>query len=91
MYTNTNKLFTLYGPQAARVFFGDGLFDLAAEKDEEATAFAMTVARIRNAYKFDDEETNPGCIRSPVFINSCHANLDTSVKVYSFSLLPSNQ
>ncbi|XP_071809737.1 phosphatidylinositol 4-phosphate 3-kinase C2 domain-containing subunit beta-like isoform X3 [Asterias amurensis] len=67
--------------EATRVFFGDGLFDLAAEKDEEATAFAMTVARIRDAYKYDDEETNPGCIRSPVFINSCHANLDTSVKV----------
>ena len=46
-YANITYKFCMpnYIPQAARVFFGDGLFDLAAEKDEEATAFAMTVAR----------------------------------------------
>ena len=28
------------------MFFGDGLFDLAAEKDEEAAAFSASVARL---------------------------------------------
>ncbi|XP_022083711.1 phosphatidylinositol 4-phosphate 3-kinase C2 domain-containing subunit beta-like isoform X2 [Acanthaster planci] len=67
--------------EAARVFFGDGLFDLATEKDEEASAFSATVARIRNHYNADDAVTNPGYIHSPVFINHYHADMETSVKV----------
>ncbi len=31
--------------QPEKAFFGDGLFDLAAERDEEAVAYAETVRR----------------------------------------------
>ena len=31
--------------QPEKAFFGDGLFDLTAERDEEAIAFADTVRR----------------------------------------------
>ncbi|XP_038054039.1 phosphatidylinositol 4-phosphate 3-kinase C2 domain-containing subunit beta-like isoform X2 [Patiria miniata] len=78
---STYTLSTGRKTEAARVFFGDGLFDLATEKDEEASAFSATVARIRNCYNYDDPVTNPGYIHSPVFVNHCHAYMETSVKV----------
>lgn len=46
------------------LFFGDGLFDVAKERNEEATAFSAMMTELRSAYRWDDG-TNPGHVISP--------------------------
>ncbi len=47
------------------LYFGDGIFDLTEERNEEAIAFCNSVAELRKIYKFNDEATNPGFISNP--------------------------
>lgn len=46
------------------LFYGDGLFDVAKERNEEATAFSAAMTKIRSDFRWDDE-TNPGHVVSP--------------------------
>lgn len=46
------------------LFYGDGLFDVAKERNEEAAAFSVTMTKLRSDFHWDDE-TNPGHVISP--------------------------
>jgi len=46
------------------LFYGDGLFDVAKERNEEATAFSAMMTELRSNFRWDDE-TNPGHVISP--------------------------
>ena len=46
------------------IFYGDGLFDVAKERNEEATAFSEMMSRLRSNVHWDDQ-TNPGHVISP--------------------------
>lgn len=46
------------------LFFGDGLFDVAKERDEEAAAFSAMMTKLRSNFRWDDS-TNPGHVISP--------------------------
>ncbi|XP_066278621.1 phosphatidylinositol 4-phosphate 3-kinase C2 domain-containing subunit beta-like [Branchiostoma lanceolatum] len=71
--------------QANRVFFGDGLFDLAQERDEEASIFAQVVSRLRMEYKYDHATTNPGHLVSPI-LRYQHCREDSTLKVIIHTL-----
>ena len=46
-------------------FFGDGLFDVSKERNEEITAFSINVSELRSKFCWHDH-TNPGYLFSPV-------------------------
>ncbi|CAH1258936.1 PIK3C2B [Branchiostoma lanceolatum] len=71
--------------QANRVFFGDGLFDLAQERDEEASIFAQVVSKLRMEYKYDHATTNPGHLVSPI-LRYQHCREDSTLKVIIHTL-----
>ena len=52
--------------QNTKLYFGDGIFDLTDERNEEAIAFCDSVADIRNFYKFENSDTNPGFVSDSV-------------------------
>lgn len=63
------------------LFYGDGLFDVAKERNEEATAFSAMMTGLRSSFRWD-EETNPGHVISPTipydhetFPNSTEASI----------------
>ncbi|XP_077994374.1 phosphatidylinositol 4-phosphate 3-kinase C2 domain-containing subunit beta-like [Glandiceps talaboti] len=67
--------------QAERIFFGDGLFDLAEEKDEESTAFCESIASFRSHYEYSNTITNPGHVISPIFVHPFSSGFESSVKL----------
>ncbi|XP_078670820.1 phosphatidylinositol 4-phosphate 3-kinase C2 domain-containing subunit beta-like isoform X2 [Branchiostoma floridae x Branchiostoma belcheri] len=71
--------------QANRVFFGDGLFDLAQERDEEASIFAQVVSKLRMEYKYDHATTNPGHLVSPI-LRYQHCREESTLKVVIHTL-----
>ena len=46
------------------IFYGDGLFDVAKERNEEAAAFSRMMTELRSDFRWD-EATNPGHVISP--------------------------
>lgn len=63
------------------IFYGDGLFDVAKERNEEAIAFSKMMTDLRSNFCWD-EETNPGHVISPTipydhetFPNSTEASI----------------
>ncbi|XP_070562240.1 phosphatidylinositol 4-phosphate 3-kinase C2 domain-containing subunit beta-like isoform X2 [Ptychodera flava] len=76
--------------QADRVFFGDGLFDLAEEKDEEATAFCETIANFRSNYESDNRTTNPGHVVSAIFQHPYSTGFERSVELVVHSTISSD-
>ncbi|XP_030844663.1 phosphatidylinositol 4-phosphate 3-kinase C2 domain-containing subunit beta [Strongylocentrotus purpuratus] len=64
-----------------KVFFGDGLFDLASQRDEEGETFAQTVSRLRKNYPSIDTLTNRGFVSSLIFSKRMQEDMETSVKV----------
>ena len=63
------------------LFYGDGLFDVAKERNEEAIAFSAMMTALRSDFRWD-EETNPGHVISPTipydheaFPNSTEASI----------------
>nr|XP_006811760.1 PREDICTED: phosphatidylinositol 4-phosphate 3-kinase C2 domain-containing subunit beta-like [Saccoglossus kowalevskii] len=71
--------------KAERVFFGDGLFDLAEEKDEEAKAFSASIISFRSVYEYDNRTTNPGHVMSAVFQHPYSSGFESSVKIILLS------
>lgn len=51
-------------PKAKLLFYGDGLFDVAKERDEEAAAFSVMMSQLRSNFHWNDD-TNPGHVISP--------------------------
>ncbi|XP_041472196.1 phosphatidylinositol 4-phosphate 3-kinase C2 domain-containing subunit beta-like [Lytechinus variegatus] len=64
-----------------KVFFGDGLFDLASQRDEEGETFAQTVSRLRKNYPSIDTLTNRGFVSSLIFSKRMQEDMEMSVKV----------
>ncbi|XP_022781034.1 phosphatidylinositol 4-phosphate 3-kinase C2 domain-containing subunit beta-like [Stylophora pistillata] len=52
------------GCESKFLFFGDGLFDVAKERNEEAVAFSAMMTSVRSNFRWD-EETNAGHVLSP--------------------------
>ena len=59
-----NKTQRELNDQNLKLYFGDGIFDVSEERNEEATAFCRSVAQLRALFKHTDI-TNPGYISSP--------------------------
>ncbi|XP_033099202.1 phosphatidylinositol 4-phosphate 3-kinase C2 domain-containing subunit beta-like isoform X2 [Anneissia japonica] len=68
--------------QAENVFFGDGLFDIMEERDEEGTSFCEGMMHLRRNYNFDDWESNPGFVYSPVFKRRAVGGPEASIKLH---------
>ncbi|XP_065835429.1 phosphatidylinositol 4-phosphate 3-kinase C2 domain-containing subunit beta-like isoform X2 [Oscarella lobularis] len=66
------------------VFFGDGLFDLAEERNEELVAFRKTVTELRRSYLHFDETTNPRYLTCPVVQSSSNAGVAHVERQMSF-------
>ncbi|XP_071493247.1 phosphatidylinositol 4-phosphate 3-kinase C2 domain-containing subunit beta-like [Diadema antillarum] len=64
-----------------KVFFGDGLFDLTSQRDEEGETFAQTISRLRKNYPSIDTMTNRGFVSSLIFSKRSYEDMETSVKV----------
>lgn len=67
------------------LFFGDGLFDVAKERNEEATAFSATMTSVRSNFRWD-EETNAGHVLSPTIPYDHEAfpnNTDAFIAIYT--------
>eukprot|EP00794_Sanderia_malayensis_P018694 gene18694-20582_t len=65
------------------LYFGDGIFDLTEERNEEAVAFCKYVAELRKIYKFNDAKTNPGVIPNPlVMCSMCDFIQPLQIHVY---------
>lgn len=52
--------------QNTKLYFGDGIFDLTDERNEEAIAFCDSVAGVRNFYKHENDDTNPGFVSDSI-------------------------
>ena len=52
--------------QNTKLYFGDGIFDLTDERNEEAIAFCDSVADVRKFYKYENSDTNPGFVSDSV-------------------------
>ena len=64
------------------IYFGDGLFQKSEERNEEAAAFFNHITKIRKLYRYNDIETNPGFIKSPVVSNNVLSKCCKDVCVY---------
>ena len=64
------------------IYFGDGLFQKSEERNEEAAAFFNHITKIRKLYRYNDIETNPGFIKSPVVSNNALSKCCKDVCVY---------
>ena len=78
--------------QDFKVYFGDGIFDLAEERNEEAKQFCLMVADLRKCYEHSNIDTNPGIITdSTIMWKTAHYPKDLSITVYfKDSLAPIN-
>ena len=67
------------------LFFGDGLFDVAKERNEEAAAFSAMMTSVRSNFRWD-EETNAGHVLSPTIPYDHEAfpnNTDAFIAIYT--------
>ena len=69
--------------QAFKLYFGDGIFDMAEERNEEARQFCLMIADLRKLYKHTDLDTNPGIIvDSTISFRVAHYPKDLHIEVY---------
>ncbi|XP_071954841.1 phosphatidylinositol 4-phosphate 3-kinase C2 domain-containing subunit beta-like [Antedon mediterranea] len=68
--------------QAENVFFGDGLFDITEERDEEGASFCEGIMSLRKQFKSNDKESNPGFVYSPVFQRRVTSGPEASIKLH---------
>ena len=64
------------------IYFGDGLFQKSEERNEEAAAFFNYITKMRKLYRYNDIETNPGFIKSPVVSNNALSKYCKDLFVY---------
>ena len=67
------------------VFYGDGLFDVAKERNEEAAAFSAMMSRLRSNFHWDDQ-TNTGYVISPTIpydYETFPHNTEASIAIYT--------
>ena len=67
------------------LFYGDGLFDVAKERNEEAAAFSVTMTKLRSDFHWDDE-TNPGDVISPTIpydYQTFPRHIEASIAIYT--------
>eukprot|EP00117_Sycon_ciliatum_P042199 scpid14506/ scgid4649/ Phosphatidylinositol 4-phosphate 3-kinase C2 domain-containing subunit alpha; Phosphoinositide 3-kinase-C2-alpha len=68
------------------LFFGDGLYDLSTEYNEEVSQFKESLATVRQQYSCSDASTNPGHAYSPAVawmpIGNSTLNLTISVATH---------
>ena len=67
------------------LFFGDGLFDVAKERNEEAATFSAMMTSVRSNFRWDGE-TNAGHVLSPTIPYDHEAfpnNTDAFIAIYT--------
>ena len=74
--------------QTSQIYFGDGIFDLAEERNEEAKEFCSMIADLRKHYKCTNVETNTGIITDPILNwTVAHYPKELSIQVYYEDIL----
>ena len=69
--------------QEFKVYFGDGIFDLTEERNEEARNFCLMIGELRKLYKHTNIDTNPGFVTdSTITWKVAHYPKDLSITVY---------
>ena len=67
----------------SKLYFGDGIFDLAEERNEEAKQFCVTIAELRRHYGYAKMDTNPGIVSDSITSwKVSHYPKDLSMQVY---------
>ena len=66
-----------------KVYFGDGIFDMTEERNEEARHFCLMIGELRKFYKHTSIDTNPGFVTdSTITWKVAHYPEDLSITIY---------